>query len=375
MMANSMAGTRNGGLMRACTQPGCTGRIVDGYCDVCGSPAGAVLSAPEGAAASAVSPASDVEAGQIPVGRGSGVSARPGNDLMQTCTEPGCTGTIVDGYCDVCGSPVDAVPFVPAAASAASPGSAVEASPTVDSRGAGVSARSRNGLISACTQSGCTGTIIDGYCDVCGSPAGAVPLVPAAASALAPALADEPALTAVPASASASAPVNEEIPTQPVHQVQMPRQQLSTQEMADPGSADRGAVDAQEVDRKKVDPAADDTGKELAEGEPDDAEDYRTRVEEAHLPDDVREYRTRVEEAHLPDDVREAALCEVGKLERTSDKSPETDDIRIWLDTILDLPWSTEITESIDIQASREVEATLRGLIEPVVVDVEEGDT
>ena len=345
--------------MRACTQPGCTGRIVDGYCDVCGSPAGAVLSAPEGAAASAVSPASAVEAGQIPVGRGSGVSARPGNDLMQTCTEPGCTGTIVDGYCDVCGSPVDAVPFVPAAASVASPGSAVEASPTVDSRGAGVSARSRNGLISACTQSGCTGTIIDGYCDVCGSPAGAVPLVPAAASALAPALADEPALTAVPASASASAPVNEEIATQPVHQVQMPRQQLSTQEMADPGSADRGAVDAQEVDREKVDPAADDTGKELAEGEPDDAEDYRTRVEEAHLPDDVRE----------------AALCEVGKLERTSDKSPETDDIRIWLDTILDLPWSTEITESIDIQGSREVEATLRGLIEPPAANIEKADT
>jgi hypothetical protein len=345
--------------MRACTQPGCTGRIVDGYCDVCGSPAGAVLSAPEGAAASAVSPASAVEAGQIPVGRGSGVSARPGNDLMQTCTEPGCTGTIVDGYCDVCGSPVDAVPFVPAAASVASPGSAVEASPTVDSRGAGVSARSRNGLISACTQSGCTGTIIDGYCDVCGSPAGAVPLVPAAASALAPALADEPALTAVPASASASAPVNEEIPTQPVHQVQMPRQQLSTQEMADPGSADRGAVDGQEANREKVDPAADDTGKELAEGKPDDAEDYRTRVEEAHLPDDVRE----------------AALCEVGKLERTSDKSPETDDIRIWLDTILDLPWSTEITESIDIQGSREVEATLRGLIEPPAADIEKADT
>jgi hypothetical protein len=139
----------------------------------------------------------------------------------------------------------------------------------------------------------------------------------------------------------------------------MPRQQLSTQEMADPGSADRGAVDAQDLDREKVDPAADDTGKELAEGEPDDAEDYRTRVEEAHLPDDVRE----------------AALCEVGKLERTSDKSPESDDIRTWLDTILDLPWSTEITESIDIQGSREVEATLRRLIEPPIADVEERGT
>ena len=26
-------------------------------------------------------------------------------DLMTECTQPGCTGTIVDGYCDVCGSP------------------------------------------------------------------------------------------------------------------------------------------------------------------------------------------------------------------------------------------------------------------------------
>ena len=128
--------------------------------------------------------------------------------------------------------------------------------------------------------------------------------------------------------------------------------------MADPGTADRGAVDAQDVDREKVDPAADDTGKELAEGEPDGAQDYRTRVEEAQLPDDVRK----------------AALCEVGKLERTSDQSPESGDIRTWLDTILDLPWSTKITDSIDIQGSREVEATLRRLIEPAVADMEEGD-
>ena len=92
-------------------------------------------------------------------------------------------------------------------------------------------------------------------------------------------------------------------------------------------------------------------------------------------PDGAQDYRTRVEEAQLPDDVREAALCEVGKLERTSDQSPESGDIRTWLDTILDLPWSTKTTDSIDIQGSREVEATLRRLIEPAVADVEEGDT
>jgi hypothetical protein len=201
----------------------------------------------------------------------------------------------------------------------------------------------------ACMQPGCTGRIVDGYCDVCGSPAGAVPFVPAASSAASPAPADELGLMAVPASTPDPAPVNEEIPPPRVPPVEMPRQRLSTQQMADPGTADPVAVDTQKVDGEK----------ELAEGDPDGAQDYRTRVEEARLPGDVRK----------------AALGEVGKLERTSAQSPESRDIRAWLDTILDLPWSTKITDSIDIQGSREVEATLRRLIEPAVADVEEADT
>ncbi|NUR95990.1 MAG: serine/threonine protein kinase, partial [Kribbellaceae bacterium] len=59
---------------------------------------------------------------------------------MTTCTQPGCTGSIVDGYCDICGSPATQTPT-----QTATPG--------------------------ACTQPGCTGTYVDGYCDVCGSPA------------------------------------------------------------------------------------------------------------------------------------------------------------------------------------------------------------
>ena len=95
--------------MTACTQPGCTGTIVDGYCDVCGSPAGAPAFAPAGAAASA---GSSVPADEP------GLTVRPepkNRGLVTACTQPGCSGGIVDGYCDVCGSPADAVPFVPAA--------------------------------------------------------------------------------------------------------------------------------------------------------------------------------------------------------------------------------------------------------------------
>ncbi len=79
--------------------------------------------------------------------------------------------------------------------------------------------------------------------------------------------------------------------------------------------------------------------KELGEDEPDGAEDYRARVEAADLPDNVRE----------------AALREVGRLERSSDQSPESGWIRTWLDTVLELPWSTKTTDSTDISAARKV--------------------
>jgi hypothetical protein len=175
-------------------------------------------------------------------------------------------------------------------------------------------------LMTACTQPGCTGTIVDGYCDVCGSPAGAVPFVPAepVASPGSSTPAEESGLTASPAPIPAPALVDEEIPTQ-----QIPD--------------------------------------EPAEHEPDGAEDYRTRVEEAELPDDVRN----------------AALSEVGELERTDDQSPESGEIRTWLDTVLDLPWSPDTMESIDIEAEREVDPAAADIEEPHTekVEPEEADT
>ncbi|GAA0941897.1 endopeptidase La [Nonomuraea longicatena] len=67
------------------------------------------------------------------------------------------------------------------------------------------------------------------------------------------------------------------------------------------------------------------------------------------------DYRVRVEAAELPETVREAALKEVDKLERTSDQSPETGWIRTWLDTVLDIPWSTRTEDNYDITGAREV--------------------
>ncbi len=82
--------------------------------------------------------------------------------------------------------------------------------------------------------------------------------------------------------------------------------------------------------------------KELGEMDPDGAENS----------DD---YRARVEAAELPEKVREAALREVGKLERSSDQSPESGWIRTWLDTVLDLPWNARTEDSTDLTAAREI--------------------
>src|SRR4051794_1198888 len=67
------------------------------------------------------------------------------------------------------------------------------------------------------------------------------------------------------------------------------------------------------------------------------------------------DYRARVEAADLPEKVRDAALAEVGKLERTPDASPETGWIRTWLDTILDIPWNERTEDAYDIAGARQI--------------------
>ncbi|MDO5501142.1 MAG: tetratricopeptide repeat protein, partial [Propionibacteriaceae bacterium] len=101
-----------------CAQPGCPGSIADGYCDVCGMPAG-TLGAPGSAPASATSaaPTSTAPSGPGPAAAAPTTAqqlklqARPGgrpSAASGRCPMPGCGGEIRDGYCDICGSPPDA---------------------------------------------------------------------------------------------------------------------------------------------------------------------------------------------------------------------------------------------------------------------------
>ncbi len=96
--------------MIRCTQPGCTGTIVDGYCDICGSPGPATPGPTSpgqttpGATSTGSTTTGATSTGSTATGPtgGSGPGAAANG---QRCQQPGCTGTIVDGYCDVCGSP------------------------------------------------------------------------------------------------------------------------------------------------------------------------------------------------------------------------------------------------------------------------------
>jgi serine/threonine-protein kinase PknG len=82
-----------------CAEPGCTGSILDGYCDVCGTPA-----QPGAAAATA-----EEEEPITP-------PARPQPQVVSSvpdgtpCEQPGCNGKILDGYCDVCGTSAESDP-------------------------------------------------------------------------------------------------------------------------------------------------------------------------------------------------------------------------------------------------------------------------
>ncbi|MGW0325796.1 tetratricopeptide repeat protein [Nocardia sp. NPDC003183] len=84
------------------------------------------------------------------------------------CSEPGCGGTIEDGYCALCGTaPVASAPPVPQAGLAgngrsgrttAQPRSANPQPPPIPVPVPG-----------ACGEPECDGTIVDGYCDTCGT--------------------------------------------------------------------------------------------------------------------------------------------------------------------------------------------------------------
>jgi ATP-dependent Lon protease len=92
--------------------------------------------------------------------------------------------------------------------------------------------------------------------------------------------------------------------------------------------------------------------KELGELDGDGAEDG--------TPDG---YRAAIAGRNLPEQVRAAVEREIGKLERTSEQSPEHGWIRTWLDTVLELPWGIESEDRLDVaEAGRVLDEDHDGL-------------
>ena len=69
----------------------------------------------------------------------------------------------------------------------------------------------------------------------------------------------------------------------------------------------------------------------------------------------VEEYRRKIAEAGMPEDVEKEALRELGRLERTSEQSPEQGWIRTYLDWMIELPWNVRTDDNLDIAEARVV--------------------
>ncbi|MFD3702210.1 tetratricopeptide repeat protein [Nocardia sp. NPDC058658] len=82
-----------------------------------------------------------------------------------TCNEPGCGGTIEDGYCALCGTaPVASAPQAP------QPQAGRSGRTTAQPRSGNRQAHPAPLLVpGVCGEPDCGGTIIDGYCDTCGT--------------------------------------------------------------------------------------------------------------------------------------------------------------------------------------------------------------
>jgi ATP-dependent Lon protease len=68
-----------------------------------------------------------------------------------------------------------------------------------------------------------------------------------------------------------------------------------------------------------------------------------------------KDLRERVEETDLPDDVKREALVEMSRLEVMSPASAEYGVIRTYLETLIDLPWTAESEDNIDLGVAAEI--------------------
>lgn len=70
---------------------------------------------------------------------------------------------------------------------------------------------------------------------------------------------------------------------------------------------------------------------------------------------EAEEYREKIAEAGLPEEVEEKALKEVERLEKMPPAAAEGIVIRTYLDWLLELPWSVETTDRLDLEMAEQI--------------------
>jgi len=81
----------------------------------------------------------------------------------------------------------------------------------------------------------------------------------------------------------------------------------------------------------------------------------RKELGEDGSEDVIETLRAKITESGMPDGVREQAERELGRLERTSEQSPEYGWIRTYLDWMTELPWNVRTEDNLDITDARRI--------------------
>ncbi|MEX2421639.1 MAG: endopeptidase La [Actinomycetota bacterium] len=69
----------------------------------------------------------------------------------------------------------------------------------------------------------------------------------------------------------------------------------------------------------------------------------------------VEEYRKKIADANMPESARTEAERELGRLERTSEQSPEYGWIRTYLDWMTEIPWDVRTEDNLEIAEARRI--------------------
>ncbi len=71
--------------------------------------------------------------------------------------------------------------------------------------------------------------------------------------------------------------------------------------------------------------------------------------------DEVEEYYDKIQKLHLPEEIETKLKKEVSRLNKTQFGSPEATVLRTYLDTCLEIPWTVQTKDRLDVKAAKKI--------------------